>query len=378
MPQNGQSATLTRSSLASLAQRSPALRPIASGFAAHAPFLGFTVLYGLMLVTFVLSRSDALKANFILVISSIVSVATLLSVMFVLLTRFAHMIRHERPDNPTLWLARDLARTLSNRRAWATGLPMAAAMLPFMYVYAVFKFNIPVLQPFAWDQTFDHWDRVLHLGTLPWQWLQPLLGTPIATFVIGFNYSLWFIALWGLTVWLAFCGRNDVLRTRYFITFMLTWSVGGSLLAVVWSSAGPVYWSRLGLGPDPYQGLMEYLRAANAVIPIFAIDIQDALWEGYSGKGALVGISAMPSLHNAMGLLMAVAAWRLNRALGAALWVHFALVVIGSVHLAWHYAVDAYIGIAMAYAFWLLSKPLALRWHATEASRTFDAALAEA
>src|SRR5882672_7817133 len=49
---------------------------------------------------------------------------------------------------------------------------------PLMVSFSALKEVIPLIRPFAWDETFMHWDRALGFGRLPWQWLQPLLGYP--------------------------------------------------------------------------------------------------------------------------------------------------------------------------------------------------------
>ena len=55
--------------------------------------------------------------------------------------------------------------------------------------------------------------------------------------------------------------RASALRARFFLSYMLAWWIGGGLLAVAFSSAGPVYYDELGLTPNPYTGLFAYLNA---------------------------------------------------------------------------------------------------------------------
>ena len=57
--------------------------------------------------------------------------------------------------------------------------------------------------------------------------------------------------------------------------------------------------------------------------------------------------------------LFALAAWRLNRIAGILASIFAGVIFIGSVHLGWHYAVDGYVGFALALAVWWASKPLA-------------------
>jgi hypothetical protein len=52
---------------------------------------------------------------------------------------------------------------------------------------------------------------------------------------------------------------------------------------------------------------------------------------------------------------------RVNKWLGRALTVFAAIIVLGSVHLAWHYAVDAIAGMGLAFLFWGVAGAL-LRW----------------
>ena len=66
------------------------------------------------------------------------------------------------------------------------------------------------------------------------------------------------------------------------------------------------------------------------------------------------GISAMPSLHVAMAFLFALLTWRVNRLLGVCFYAFTGLILLGSVHLAWHYAVDGYLALAITWCIWHL------------------------
>ena len=94
-----------------------------------------------------------------------------------------------------------------------------------------------------------------------------------------------------------------------------------------------------------------------------ALGAQDMLREGYlnPASGGLSGISAMPSLHNATSTLFMIAAYRIHKTFGHVMLAFLLCIIIGSVHLAWHYAVDAYAGILIAVIMWKLSGA-ALRW----------------
>lgn len=108
---------------------------------------------------------------------------------------------------------------------------------------------------------------------------------------------------------------------------------------------------------------MHYLRDADKVIPVMALQVQDTLWQDYaqhSGTNAL-SISAMPSMHVASSVLLALLGWRLNRAAGIALTAFAVLIQVGSVHLGWHYAIDGYAGALGAWLIWTLCGKLVQR-----------------
>ncbi|GGE38777.1 hypothetical protein GCM10007276_15110 [Agaricicola taiwanensis] len=89
-------------------------------------------------------------------------------------------------------------------------------------------------------------------------------------------------------------------------------------------------------------------------------------------QNIVAGISAMPSLHNATSLLFALTAWRMDKRLGAAMYVVSAVMFLGSVHLGWHYAVDAYLGWAMTGLAWWISGCYARVWSRTSWNRKLD------
>jgi hypothetical protein len=285
--------------------------------------------------------------------------------------KFGELALFERPDRPILALWRNLRAVLTSPTHMANGLPMVMGLVVFMYAFTMTKGSISAVVPFSWDETFDRWDVALHFGYRPWQLLQPVLGYWPITFLLNFNYNFWFVVMNLFWVYYAFIAKPGVARTRFFLAFTLTWMVGGSLLAIFFSSAGPCYFTRLALSPDPYQPLMAYLNDANAHATIWALGTQDLLWNYLLDGSALGGISAMPSMHNATTLLFVAAAGSFPRWVRMALWAHLVLIFLGSIHLGWHYAVDCYLGWAIAYGVWRAVGPVARWWEETHPARTF-------
>ena len=153
-------------------------------------------------------------------------------------------------------------------------------------------------------------------------------------------------------VWRAF-DRPSVQRTTFLVAFTLAWPVIGILGAYALSSAGPCYFSLVtetpGSDAGPFDPLMQYL----AGLDLQAVKLQAMLWEIYAKRDTGIvgsGISAMPSMHIATSTVVMLSMWRTRARLLGVAFVGFMLV--GSVHLGWHYAVDGYVGIVMAVALW--------------------------
>jgi hypothetical protein len=99
-----------------------------------------------------------------------------------------------------------------------------------------------------------------------------------------------------------------------------------------------------------------------------AVKTQDMLWESYqkTGIGLGVGISAMPSVHVSTAFLLMLVGWKAGRVPGFFLTVFFSIIMAGSVHLAWHYAVDGYAGcVVTSLIWWLLPFLLGRERHVT-------------
>jgi hypothetical protein len=297
-----------------------------------------------------------------------------LTVMLVL--RLVQYGVFEKPASPIMALAGELRELLVNPVRIVNGLPIFAAMIFFNKAMVELKPAIPRIVPFSWDEWFMKLDRALHFGSDPWLWLQPVMGFDYVTFAFNIAYNFWFLALFGAWFWFGFRKTADELRTRFFLSYMIVWWLGGGLLAVLFSSAGPVYYSGIGLSPDPFTGLFAYLHDVDGRITLWSLEAQQMLWDGYTGKSVALGISAFPSMHNASAALFALAFWKVSRGVGIAFAIYAAVILLGSVHLGWHYAVDGYAGFGLAVIGWWIAGPIA-RWHSgLAATRRYNESLA--
>jgi hypothetical protein len=82
--------------------------------------------------------------------------------------------------------------------------------------------------------------------------------------------------------------------------------------------------------------------------------IPQALWLAFTEKspGMGSGISAFPSLHLAITTLIVLAAFQLRAWLGWVMAAYLCVIMAGSVHLGWHYAIDGYFAIAATFVLW--------------------------
>jgi hypothetical protein len=259
-----------------------------------------------------------------------------------------------RPKRPLLMLMQDLRHNIALPRRLAGGLPMLC-FLPFLVgTFSVTKAAIPFFHPFSWDVRLEQWDRWLHGGTAPWALLQPFLGHPLISQLFNVSYNLWFFALWFTCIWQFFTLRRPQCRMQFLLSMTLSWILIGGVLAALFSSAGPCYFGRVVPGPDPYAPLMTYLYHASESHELWSLHTQEVLWEGYSlhHLDLGIGISAMPSMHVAIATLLMLLGWQTSRRMGLLFTVFLGLIMVGSVHLGWHYALDGYVSVVCALLLW--------------------------
>lgn len=274
--------------------------------------------------------------------------------VLVICARFVRMMVVDRPDRLFAAFWTDLRNIVFSPRPLRNALPILALFILFMSAFTSMKGMIPAFRDYSWDQAFMRWDQVVHLGWHPWQLFEPVFHYPIVTFAINVVYNVWFFVMLSVLFWQIFSLQNPFLRMRFLWVFFASWIIGGNLLATLFSSAGPCYYDVFGTGENPYVTLLEYLRLADESFPIWALTTQTALLDAHTNNtmGIGVGISAMPSMHVATATLFALVGMQTNRVLGVILVIFAVLIYLGSIHLAWHYAVDGIAGVLLTLALW--------------------------
>lgn len=251
------------------------------------------------------------------------------------------------------YVARDLL-SVKNVMLSIAGL---AGVALFSNAFTVFKEAIPSVHPYSLDPFFMWLDGVVHFGWQPWELLSGILGYGSATIALDFVYYLWFVVVFVSIAVAVIVPGDNLLRDRFLVAYVLSWLLIGVGMAYAMSSVGPIFYDRLEGGPSPFTAMIAQLDRINADTPLTAVLVRDKLWANYMAPSGSVisGISAMPSMHNALCILLVLAARRINPILFVASIVFALVIFVGSVHLGWHYAIDAYVSAVAVWLIWMLA-----------------------
>jgi membrane-associated phospholipid phosphatase len=237
-------------------------------------------------------------------------------------------------------------------------LVVALLALPVQITFQSLKQSIGPVLGFRNDEWLHRFDVTIH-GGAPWQWLGPIVADPGWIRFIDRLYLLWFAGLITFVVWAGWT-KFRVLRQRALVSLLLLWIGGGTIGAWAASSVGPCYYREVVQGPNPYEQLLAQLDSYESP-PVRSRMSQLRLWETRRADqwAQFAGISAMPSMHVALAVLFALVAWQCSRVLGLLLWGYALIIQVGSVVLAWHYAIDGYVGALVAIICWLAAPSIA-------------------
>lgn len=336
----------------------------------HAPIL---VLVGLLALAAVVLREThgiALSGQISLAYLGIWAISLAILLGSLLLGEAVHHVAHVRPRSWRGYWATVRSKAYFTRRRVATAV-LPLAMVPTMATFfTVVKWSIPDVVGFRYDAFLMTLDQALHGGHHPWRLLQPVLGHPYVTVVIDRLYSAWYLILYLVLLVQILDLSRPHRRMQYLTSFFVLWIGLGSAMALVFGSAGPVYYAKVVGDASPYADLLAYLEEAGRRVSIGALEFHTYLWAVHENRTAAVGagISAMPSMHVAIATLNALLAWTYGRRMGTVATLYLVAIQVGSVHLGWHYAVDGYVSMVATAAVWFATGRL-LRRHPHLASR---------
>ena len=271
------------------------------------------------------------------------------------------LVRHSRTSGNEPFLVKlvvNLVRERWERDYWVSLVWPPLLFATLLASFNAFKQMVLPIAGFGWDPMLAAADRALFFGTDPWRLTHALFSSPQATAVIDSAYHGWFVPMSLGLIACAWMSRSTFrLRTQYMLSYTAVWIGIGSVLAFLMPSAGPCFYENF-IGPEAgFRELLDRLGQAEAATGanFTSLRNQEMLIKLFGADKLIVGggISAMPSVHNGLAALFALAAWQINRTAGVIVWVYAALIWLGSIHLGWHYALDGIIAIALTYGIWV-------------------------
>lgn len=330
------------------------------GFRAHLPLVLFCSLYFIASIAF---TTASLKSS----ADDWLSIFFLLAIFFAMMLIpksigvFLEMIFRSKPQRP-------LKHWLTELKNFATGSicayyspPLLLSFFLFAPAFANFKGNI-ANHGFYYDTALYYLDLQLHFGHLPAKFLHELPYQAILAKITDKNYHLWFFVMTYSFFLACFGHKQQEFGLRFFIASLLVWVIGGNLIATIFSSAGPCYYGLVSyIGTDPYATIMDNLKnISKTQFELGALKAQNILWENHQSNNPkpALGISAFPSMHVTSSFLLVFATFSYKQTIKWAILAFALLILLGSIYLGWHYAIDSYTGIFLSYAAWKISKPI--------------------
>ncbi|MFN5085096.1 MAG: phosphatase PAP2 family protein [Novosphingobium sp.] len=275
----------------------------------------------------------------------VVFALSILAIIAVLRPLYLVITRHPAPT-------RQLVSDIRSNRGWIVLVAFTVVALPETLDTATrFKKIIPQLNPFYADPFLADMERQI-LGKDAWQYTHAMFG-PATTRAIDVIYGLWHAVNIGALVWIVL-SREGLIKIKAAICYQLVWLVMGAGMAIAFSSAGPCFFEHF-TGDPRFRPLMEKLAIAGGEDGLHAVAAMKYLLATQGTNAIGGGISAMPSLHVALAafvVLLVRELWpRRNVPLLLAL-LHFCAVLIGSVHLGYHYLADGVVGTIGVMVIW--------------------------
>jgi membrane-associated phospholipid phosphatase len=257
-------------------------------------------------------------------------------------------------DRLLLWIVLGLlALSTTNLGGWLRGVVLE--WLPFavvLWAYDLLRGHADGLLFAAYFRPQIDADRLLFAGAVPTVWLQDHLWHGSSQ-LRWYDYAAWavyisyFLATYLVAGLLWFCARERF--RRYVATVSLLAAMGFATFALFpaappWlaSREGELEWTTRSVGP------------ISAHVPFVSLS-----FEGLFERGSEYAnpVAAVPSLHAAYTLLIALVLWRLARRAGPFLAAYPVAMAFALVYTAEHYVVDVLLGWAYALvALWVVHR----------------------
>ena len=249
-------------------------------------------------------------------------------------------------------------------RGYLAGTAFAGGLCGLLVAYEslffiIQKSNIRRVNPYAWDQVFGVWDKAVHFGRHPYEYLFALFAGRGFEWYLQGSYVGWFFFMYVGLGFCLFCDADRWRKQQFIAVFFFVWTLLGGVAATVFSSAGPVFCHALYPAlPDIYKPLTDYFVKVKDSIGGITYITQSLLeWHRSPGIITPSGLSAMPSMHAAISTLVILYARSVNRYAFALAFIFGGSVIVSSIFFGYHYAIDSYASIlAVSLMWWAAGK----------------------
>lgn len=259
-----------------------------------------------------------------------------------------------------------VTRSYLEGRRWAYACMAFLAMSADNFFF-VSKSLINTVNPYVqagWDPVFAAWDKALHFGFYPHEWIIPATNMIGAGRVLDAAYALWLLVMFFVTGYTIFVETSLYRRLRFLWTYLLSWIVLGTIGATVFSTVGPLFYHDFYPAlPDIYAPIVQNMDALSNTGFLFAAKTRQLLL-GWAHNDRIFdpnALSAMPSMHLAVSWIMVMYARSLGRGPFMLALPFFVMMYLGSIYLGFHYAVDAYVSVAVTSLIWWVSGKMLAR-----------------
>jgi PAP2 superfamily len=224
-------------------------------------------------------------------------------------------------------------------------LRICGAFMLVTFAYSWLKVCVPLLRHDLYDGPLWRLDRALHLGFSPNLFAVTLASGTRLTGLVDRWYAFWLVTVYLAWAWAA--AHPDLGERRRFIFACALLSIAGSWIYLALPALGPCYANREvfeEVAPEtPMAVGTEAALAANYAKMIAGRDGSLARFNPY------LGVAAMPSLHVGAHWLFALWARRRRRRWFLPLAAMTGVTLFASLVTGWHYAVDGYAGMLLAW-----------------------------
>ena len=238
-----------------------------------------------------------------------------------------------------------------------TALALSCIVVIDLYksIFCLAKSLIQKIHPYSFDAFFIALEKKIHFGKLPHQFFYDYLAPNhlnILIEIMAYFYVAWIFYILVFQIYACIyqlCHRRKLV---YLYANFILFTIGGFVIATIFSSVGPLFL------PDIFRHLSHHY-------PNFAHILSER--ETYTGYktylaylfliqehqspqiAALNGITAFPSMHVASSFLIVFLFWHKSLSIKTLTLIFALSILLGSVLLGFHYAVDGYAGILLAY-----------------------------